>query len=577
MNKRLIFLSIVLFILCCILVHDNVLKVVYVSPQTNIEALGYAKKSIKPIDNALDRVMNLCRHQYKDMNYLYKNYYGSGFIKNNPIPNDLDVAVGVDLGEFEYDGENTYKTSRAIVDKISTYHLYSHIVFLKSKNLFLMDKPAILKLNELERKKVSSMENIADGIEKAFNNDIQIVHSTKDYKGQNVNYTLVFKPNEIFVDDITPVFTYTSGISYNKTMSDFPRELTVVPDFYAKIKNTKTGEIKSVDLVEESFLGERFQISRRFFVPLIFTGNQSLKYLKSLDFLTNDEKYLDTRMFNYFRYVTEVQMYLDASVDPVKLLKRLHQCTDIISPALTQEQRDKIYSDIDETLSKPDIQTTTDYLTIYKNIKFMTQNKFIMTKAEEFGYFKQWIVASNACLELLSKNSEYKDEVNDLLKIHNEILAQFRDMNSEIKLAELNKYLDNEDLNVYVACAKIINKNIDNTDKFMADFKILNDVFKKSGYHSMDLYWINKDTVYIARNEFTKTLTQKDILPLIKENSLPQGNYKLLNETKLLGNKKETVYVRYKSTEVENKYLKELEDKLLQDKKNFKIKRKYLF
>lgn len=577
MNKRLIFLSIVLFILCCILVHDNVLKVVYVSPQTNIKALGYAKKSIKPIDNALDRVMNLCRQQYKDMNYLYKNYYGSGFIKNNPIPNDLDVAVGVDLGEFEYDGENPYKTSRAIVDKISTYHLYSHIVFLKSKNLFLMDKPAILKLNELERKKVSSMENIADGIEKAFNNDIQIVHSTKDYKGQNVNYTLVFKPNEIFVDDITPVFTYTSGISYNKTMSDFPRELTVVPDFYAKIKNTKTGEIKSVDLVEESFLGERFQISRRFFVPLIFTGNQSLKYLKSLDFLTNDEKYLDTRMFNYFRYVTEVQMYLDASVDPVKLLKRLHQCTDIISPALTQEQRDKIYTDIDETLSKSDIQTVTDYLTIYKNIKFMTQNKFIMTKAEEFGYFKQWIVASNACLELLSKNSEYKDEVNDLLKIHNEILAQFRDMNSEIKLAELNKYLDNKDLNVYVACAKIINKNIDNTDKFMVDFKILKDIFNKSGYHSMDLYWINKDTVYIARNEFTKTLTQKDILPLIKENGLPQVNYKLLNETKLLGNKKETVYVRYKSTEAENKYLKELEDKLLQDKKNFKIKRKYLF
>lgn len=577
MNKRLIFLSIVLFILCCILVHDNVLKVVYVSPQTNIEALGYAKKSIKPIDNALDRVMNLCRQQYKDMNYLYKNYYGSGFIKNNPIPNDLDVAVGVDLGEFEYDGENPYKTSRAIVDKISTYHLYSHIVFLKSKKLFLMDKPVILKLNELERKKVSSMENIADGIEKAFNNDIQIVHSTKDYKGQNVNYTLVFKPNEIFVDDITPVFTYTSGISYNKTMSDFPRELTVVPDFYAKIKNTKTGEIKSVDLVEESFLGERFQISRRFFVPLIFTGNQSLKYLKSLDFLTNDEKYLDTRMFNYFRYVTEVQMYLDASVDPVKLLKRLHQCTDIISPALTQEQRDKIYTDIDETLSKSDIQIATDYLTIYKNIKFMTQNKFIMTKAEEFDYFKQWIVASNACLELLSKNSEYKDEVNDLLKIHNEILAQFRDMNSEIKLAELNKYLDNKDLNVYVACAKIINKNIDNTDKFVVDFKILNDVFKKSGYHSMDLYWINKDIVYIARNEFTKTLTQKDILPLIKENGLPQVNYKLLNETKLLGNKKETVYVRYKSTEVENKYLKELEDKLLQDKKNFKIKRKYLF
>ncbi len=576
MNKRIIFLSILLVILSCLLIHDNVLKVVYVSPQTDISSLRYAKKSIKPIDSSLDRIMSLCREEYKDMNYLYKNYYGSGFIKNNPIPNDLDVAVGVDLGEFDYDGENPYKTSRAIIDKISTYHLYSHIVFLKSKKHFLMDKPTILKMNELERKKVSSMENIADGIEKAFDKDVQIIHSTKDYKGQKVNYTLVFKPNEIFVDDITPVFTYTSGITYNKTMTDFPRELTIVPDFYARIKNIKTGEIKSVDLVEESFLGERFQISRRFFVPLIFTGNQSLKYLKSLDFLTDDEKYLDTRMFNYFRYITEVQMYLDASVDPVKLLKRLHQCADIIYPALTNEQRDKIYSDINETLSKPDIQTVTDYLTIYKNLKFMTQNKYIMSKADEYDYFKQWVVSSNACLESLSKNTEYKEELTDLYKIQNEILARFRDMKSETKLLELNKYLDEKDLDVYINCAKIINRNIEDTDKFIADFKVLNDIFKKSGYYSMDLYWINKDTVYIAKNDFTKTLTQKDIEPLIKENNLPQANYKLSNESKILGNKKETVYVRYKSTKAENEYLKGLESKLLQDKKNFKIKRRYL-
>ena len=44
----------------------------------------------------------------------------------------------------------------------------------------------------------------------------------------------------------------------------------------------------------------------------------------------------------------------------------------------------------------------------------------------------------------------------------------------------------------------------------------------------------------------------------------------------ILNNKKETVFVRYKSSEAENQYLKVVEDKLLQDKKNFKIKRKYL-
>ena len=105
---------------------------------------------------------------------------------------------------------------------------------------------------------------------------------------------------------------------------------------------------------------------------------------------------------------------------------------------------------------------------------------------------------------------------------------------------------------------------------------MLNDIFKKSGYHSIDLYWQNKDTVYIARNEFTKTFTQKDVESLVKENNLPQANYKLSKETKILNNKKETVFVRYKSSEAENQYLKVVEDKLLQDKKNFKIKRKYL-
>lgn len=576
MNKRLIFLLTIFFILLSVLINNSILKVVYVNPQTNIEALKYSKKAIKPIDNALDKAMSLCRQENKDMHYLYKNYYGSGFIKNNPIPNDLDVAVGVDLGEFEYDGENSYNTSKAIVEKISTYHLYSHIVFLKNKKPFLIDKSTISKLNELEKKKISSIENITDGIEKIFKNDVQIIHSTKPYKGQNVNYTLVFKPNEVFVNNITPIFTYTNGITYNKTMTDFPRELTVVPDFYARIKNTKTGEIKSIDLVEESFLGERFQISRRFFVPLVFTGNQSLKYLKTLDFLKDDEKYLDTRMFNYFRYITEVQMYMDTSLDPVKLLKRLHQCVDIIYPVLTEEQQEKIYSDIGETLSKPDIQTVTDYLAIYRNLKFITQNKFMMTKAEEYGYFKQWIVNLNICLEKLSKNPKYKDEVKDLYKIHNEILAKFRDMSSETKLAELNKYLDNKDLDVYIDCAKIINENIEDTGKFVNDFEMLNDIFKKSGYHSIDLYWQNKDTVYIARNEFTKTFTQKDVESLVKENNLPQANYKLSKETKILNNKKETVFVRYKSSEAETQYLKVVEDKLLQDKKNFKIKRKYL-
>ncbi|MBR2524849.1 hypothetical protein IKE67_00115, partial [bacterium] len=310
MNKRLLFLFLLFLGLGAVLINRSFIKYVYVSPQTSINTLPYINKSIKRIENNFNRIMFLCRKNHKDMKYVYKNYYGSGFLKENTIPNDLDVSVGVDLGIYEYNGTNENEIAKDIEDKISLYHMYSHVVFEEDKKVkYILDKSSIRYIMQLQTKSKESIKNIQEGVKNVMNNKEQIIHFNKKYKENDVDYTFILNNNEVLVNEIEPLFAYTKGILYNSQMTDYPREISILPDFYVKIKNTKTNEIKNIELIEESFLGERFQLSRRFFVPIVFTGNNSLKYIQNLDYLKDDEKYFETRMFNYFRYINETEVF----------------------------------------------------------------------------------------------------------------------------------------------------------------------------------------------------------------------------------------------------------------------------
>lgn len=294
MKKRIICLSAIFLILASVLINQNIIKYVYVSPQVNTKVLPHITKSIKPIEKNFDRIINACKKEHKDINYAYINYYGSGFLKENEIPNDLDISVGINLGTYNYNGENSEEIAKDLTSKIECFHLFMTTFFELDKNtkyVSLYDDFTILA--ELQKKKSNEINNIKDGIEKVLTNKVQVLHFNKKFKENDVNYTFILNKNEILANDMTPFFAYTKKLQYNEKMIDYPREITILPDFYVTIKNEKTNEIKNIELIEESFLGERFQISRRFFVPIIFTRNNSLKYMKNLDYLTDDKKYIE--------------------------------------------------------------------------------------------------------------------------------------------------------------------------------------------------------------------------------------------------------------------------------------------
>ena len=95
----------------------------YIHPHTNTQSFKHIAKTIKILDKAFDSAkISLSKENIK-IKYLYENAYGSGFIKNNPIPNDLDFAIGIDLGDFEYTGNNKVELANKIVDTMNAYQL----------------------------------------------------------------------------------------------------------------------------------------------------------------------------------------------------------------------------------------------------------------------------------------------------------------------------------------------------------------------------------------------------------------------------------------------------------------------
>lgn len=579
MRKQTFILLFILFTLIFIFACKNAVKYVYVNPQVNTDVLPYLTKSIKPIENNFKSIIKICQRESKDMKYSYINYYGSGFLKENKIPNDLDISVGIDLGTYEFDGTNAKQIAKDLENKIELFHIYLYSVFFYDKtNHYVTDKSDLLMFNEMRTKKAESVSNIEDGLNKAMSDKLQVLHFNKKYQEKDVDYTFILNQNEVLINDISPFFAYTKGMKYNKSMIDYPREITILPDFYATIKNIKTNKTITIELIEESFMGERFQLSRRFFVPIIFTGNHSLNYIKSLDYLNDEQKYIETRMFNYFRYLNEIEIYFEFVLDNVKLMKRMHQCADIIMPALTAEEQTKIYNDISDVFSNKDIQLANEYSNAIKNLNTLTATAFSFKNAANSGYINSLINVSNNALEELSKNQNYKEETDNLKKYRSHYLQIIQETNNSEKLKKLHDYLDDNFIDISVNVTKIVNSNLKDRPKFLKDYEILKKIYTNAGFHKIEIHRYDLNTIYIVKDDFTKNMTTQDLKNMAKENNLPEIQYKLIDKNAVQKtSKSEIKYVRYNSTDAENKYWQELQDKLLKDKANWKIKRKYVF
>lgn len=578
-------LYIILFVLISIsafyyFILNKEVTFLYLNPYTETKGFRDIAVTIKTLDKALDFTQNISERDGYPFKYIFKNAYGSGFLKNNPIPNDLDFAVGVYLGEYVYDGSNADEIANSIVDKMDSfqYLFNSYINTLNDGSLYI-DKTIFQILNDTASVHRRNVQVVSSSIPTvlAGRDYIRYTQKTMDGTpdGEKVELPYILKSNEILIEEYPPINLFSDSILYNSNMPRYMRTISIIPEFFVKIKSNDKNV--TVEVVPEAFLGERLQLSRRFFASTVFVGINSAGYLNNLSYIKEDEDYLYYRMFSYRRHLQEISNLKLIKDRPVKMLKRIMQTADIISPVIDKQDYREIADIVNQNLSDRDIQLLNEYSNICVNIYLIQESPQLFLRLLEEQKIRVMYDTMTKCLDELEMRAEISEGIIDnlrkfqvaqlqkmfLLQNSSEVIA-FRDL-------LLAKNLDN--------IQRIINKTIfeklHDKDKLNSYIDLFNKIYTDAGYHKVTLYWLDRNTMGVLNDSFTKNI--KDFKQFAAENNLADTEYKLLKpgenpKTAV----KYTVWARYNSLDEEDINYQKLRKALLDDKKNFKLKRKFV-
>ena len=583
-RERFLFTVLILLVLSIIfnyVIHNSVLFV-YHHPSTKTSVFKYLTPQIKHIDKVLDIAQNYMGDDYK-IRYLYKNYYGSGFLLHNPAPNDLDCSVGVYLGEFDYNGTNSNELALSVLSKISIFYT----AFFETLSNNFSDKlyTTVNPLDSMKYGNFDSESNIYSfkyALPKVFEGNEYIYMLKKspfDMKDVKINVPFLMNKTEVLIENMAPLSFYSTGVKYNNEMNNYVRELSIIFDFFVDVKDVKTGKVVRVELVPEAFLGSRMQISRRLFVPSAFTGINSLLYLDNLKYLNHEDLYLKNRFVNMQGYLDVVQFNKDNAILPIKMLKRLHQALDAFLPLLTESEKKLYYDTVSKYLNDKNIIAINDIQNIFNILHSIAGNKIALKHYKKNGQLSIISSCFDKDLHVLKKSGLFNSD--DLLKLDSrekELLEKMHSVKTDKDFENLHNYMASYALDNYNILQKLYFQIID-IDKLIDINNDLKNKFVKAGFKRKFIYWLDKENVGMIKDESVKNISENELQKIAIESGLPNVNYKFIKKSDIdnLKNVKSNTWIRLNTTEEQNEYYKYIKRALLDDRKNYSIKTKLYF
>lgn len=575
-----ILLSVIILIIVSCTVSSLITEFVYLSPNVNLGVLPFVNKTIEVIDEGIDYSIKLSSRNSK-IRVLYKNAYGSGFLKGNPIPNDLDYSAGIYLGKYYYDGKNSLEIAQNLEDRMSDLEIsfYSYVENLNNSGLYSNYSmlSSVIFLAAQKDKKIESMQNC---INLVFNSDGDYIYNTVKQidEKHSFRYPFLLGKDEILLENYTPIQLFTSRLSYSNDPADFLREVTVVLDFFADVVDVRTGKQRNIEIVSESFVGQKFQLSRRFFVPIVFVGESSANYLKRQPFLIDDEEYINARLLNYRRHLQEFSNLRELNERPVKMLKRILQCADLIEPVLDVKLIRDIRKTAIQNLKDKDIKSFNNYHAALGNLMQISQMPALYFSAQREGQITKIIESMRLNLDKISKNNKTSaKDIHSLFEFQAQIERNVLKVSDKLRLKEFSEFL--------LEGMDIHNKNVSNIfDSIVSDktklnsyIKVFNKVYEDAGFHKIDIYWLDQNTIGVSKDNFTRKFDSRDLEKLVFQNNLPKVHYLLMDSTKAPKmTVRYSVWVRYNPSAAEQNKWQEMRTKLIKDKQKFNIKRKFI-
>ncbi len=581
-NFLIIFVSILLVFAAIFAVSKKVMFFVYANPYTETSGFPYIAKTLNFVDDILHETKTSLFFDKKKIKYIYQNPYGSGFLKNNPIPNDLDYAVGVDLGTYEYNGKNQNEIATELVDKINAFYFYfiSNIYNTNKAKFYSSNSPFAI-LDATAQNRALNIKDIEDNLDNVVNERRYVkyttVEKTEDMQ-EDITMPYMLNFNEILLQHSKQLKLYTDTITYSKDMPRYLREFSIIPEFYVTLKYK--GKTFDFELVPEVFPGTRLQLSRRCFGSTVFDRLYSLKFLKNASWLKDDETYIYTRMLSFRRHLGEIENLQSLKKSPVKILKRMMQSAEMVKPLIKKDDYDIIVDFVKTNFENKDMQLLNEVLNIYKNMYDITWNSELLNNIVHSNKLNtMYTIADKITQELKSRGNVDKLTISELERINKYIKENILTIES----GTTNNFDSTDFEKIKDEVEKVVVSNMNSMLYKPERVKTIVDIFTKiyteAGFHRVKFVWLDKDKLGIVEDDFTKTI--KDYKTFTAENYLPEDvEYSIESKQKLKANNKHYVsfnlWIKYNPTSEQKVNYNKLIKALLDDKANFKPKSKWV-
>lgn len=550
-------------------IKDNHYIFLYINPNNNTNTYPYISKATNQINELLNTAAKNLSITCPDVKIVYTNGYGSGFLKNNITASDYDYGAGVYLGKYEYDGTNSLEISEKLLKTIA---LYQANIYSTAKNL-----EGEFYIQRLTKERIYGIKDTEDTDTALMAKSIDFALKGKPYKMQVETELFLLQPNEIVLPNYNFIKLYNKNISYYPKYRKMLRECTITINYSVDIVDTKENKTYPLTLISSVGDGQRlYQEEFRCFVPNVYTSAKSYKFVNELITKLDDEQYINYKLTNYFHHYTLLSYgNSQNSGSPLKAVKRLLQCTDILAPILPKDVVEKIHNYTYSILGSPTIALINDYY-IANGILYN------ITKATSF--YEE--IEKNKEVSNHIKNMEaiLADMINDPLINYSELKPLFeyqKELNdAKSDVASLQKIMKEKSLDINHYVDKLMFQKMPNNKKITLYMTYLNKVLETGGLYNIKFYKNNPDHIYVFKDNFTKKLD----LNKINELKIMNGYYTIsydkntkfeyMNPADYHGDSRRITngWVRYNTTELQNTVYNDIKTFMLKDRPTYNLK-----
>ena len=579
MKKIVVIVCTIIVVLLCYL-SQHVMVFCYIHPETNTESLNSLAYTIKFLDKAFKYAKNKSAKQGCKFNYVFFNAYGSGFLKNNDIPNDLDYSVGINLGKYKYDGKNSEQISKQIVQKISSFYInfYEYVNMAYDRHNYPTQTAFESEYYQNNNRELWE-NNIIQCLDKTFDEEYFLVSAQKNRitsEGNLQNYYVPYlmKNNTILLEKMPPIILYSDLIDYNKKQPKYERELSVTITFYADIFNK--GKKYKIEFIPESYTGTLLELRIRIFQPNVYVHVLSNSFVNSKKYYQTDREYLMNQKDNFMEVNKRNIEYLSFQKKPIKLLKRLKQSLLILKYNMPKDKYDKAQQYIERNLSNKNIQLLNEYSNIVNNLDNIIHNRILLSRfAEDNKTKRMYDELQRITTELEQQKILSTNDISILNRFNNESVAKLFNIRTiDDWEANSQSFIDNYgDINILLT--KRIYENIENVDNINKIIKEINDVYEKNGYREISIVCTDDNDCGILEDDIT--LKVKDWSKIEATDGIVDlSAYHLIPKSKISEDPyKYMLFIRNNTTREENANLDKLDrallDNMYKNQKQIKI------